>query len=122
MHKKSSMDSVISPWLIVLACVHQIVELAYQRTKNFDKLSFLYLVTGNTKKLGMMQGISVKRGDQMSRFQNSLYLGDVESRIAVLKETGMRQSASICPRYIRTDGTMLHRRSCLPHRQDERPG
>jgi len=84
------MDSVISPWLIVLAYVHQIVELAYQRTKNFDKLSFLYLVTGNTKKLGMMQGISVKRGDQMSRFQNSLYLGDVESRIAVLKETGMR--------------------------------
>ena len=90
MHKKSSVGSVISPWLIVLAYVHQIVELAYQRTKNFDKLSFLYLVTGNTKKLGMMQGISVKRGDQMSRFQNSLYLGDVESRIAVLKETGMR--------------------------------
>jgi len=90
MHKKSSVGSVISPWLIVFAYVHQIVELAYQRTKNFDKLSFLYLVTGNTKKLGMMQGISVKRGDQMSRFQNSLYLGDVESRIAVLKETGMR--------------------------------
>jgi coatomer protein complex subunit alpha (xenin) len=39
----------------------------------------------------MMHGISIKRGDQMSRFQNSLYLGDVESRIAVLKETGMRE-------------------------------
>ena len=69
----------------------QIVELAYQKTKNFDKLSFLYLVTGNEKKLGMMHGISIKRGDQMSRFQNSLYLGDVESRITVLKETGMRE-------------------------------
>lgn len=72
---------------------HSIVELAYQKTKNFDKLSFLYLITGNTKKLGMMQGISVKRGDQMSRFQNSLYLGDIESRIAVLRETGMHALA-----------------------------
>lgn len=42
----------------------------------------------------MMQGIAVKRGDQMSRFQNSLYLGDAESRVAVLRETGMRESDS----------------------------
>lgn len=67
----------------------QIVELAYQKAKDFDKLSFLYMTTGNTKKLAMMQGIAVKRGDQMSRFQNSLYLGDVESRVAVLRDTGM---------------------------------
>ena len=26
----------------------QVVEMCYQRTKNFDKLSFLYLITGNT--------------------------------------------------------------------------
>lgn len=63
--------------------------MAYQKVKNFDKLSFLYLVTGNTKKLSMMQAIAGKRGDQMSRFQNSMYLGDVESRIAVLRDTGM---------------------------------
>jgi hypothetical protein len=25
---------------------HQVVEMCYQRTKNFDKLSFLYLITG----------------------------------------------------------------------------
>ncbi len=49
------------------------------------------MITGNTKKLGMMQGIAVKRGDQMARFQNSLYLGDVESRVAVLRDTGMRE-------------------------------
>lgn len=67
---------------------HQIVETAYQRTRNFDKLSFLYLITGNTQKLAMMQTIATKRGDQMSRFQNSLYLGDVEARVAVLRETG----------------------------------
>jgi len=29
----------------------QIVEMAYQRTKNFDRLSFLYLITGNMEKL-----------------------------------------------------------------------
>ncbi|WOO78390.1 Putative coatomer subunit alpha [Vanrija pseudolonga] len=67
---------------------HQIVEKAYQKTRNFDKLSFLYLITGNTQKLGMMGTIAAKRGDQMSRFQNSLYLGDVETRVAVLRETG----------------------------------
>ncbi|KAK8854513.1 hypothetical protein IAR55_003252 [Kwoniella newhampshirensis] len=67
---------------------HSIVETAYQKTKNFEKLSFLYLITGNTQKLNMMQVIATKRGDNMSRFQNSLYLGDVQSRVAVLRETG----------------------------------
>ncbi|WVQ95246.1 hypothetical protein IAU59_002341 [Kwoniella sp. CBS 9459] len=67
---------------------HSIVETAYQKTKNFDKLSFLYLITGNTQKLAMMQVIATKRGDNMSRFQNSLYLGDIQSRVAVLRETG----------------------------------
>ena len=31
--------------------------MAYQRTKNFDKLSFLYLITGNMEKLQKMQKI-----------------------------------------------------------------
>ena len=30
---------------------HQVVEIAYQRTKAFEKLSFLYLITGNVEKL-----------------------------------------------------------------------
>jgi coatomer protein complex subunit alpha (xenin) len=72
---------------------HQMVELAYQKTKSFEKLSFLYLITGNTRKLGMMQGIAVKRGDITSQFQNSLYLGDVESRVNTLRNTGMRESS-----------------------------
>lgn len=67
---------------------HQIVETAYQKTKSFDKLSFLYLVTGNSQRLGMMQTIAQKRGDNMSRFQNALFLGDVPARVAVLRETG----------------------------------
>ncbi|VEL19125.1 unnamed protein product [Protopolystoma xenopodis] len=37
---------------------HQIVEMAYQRTKNFDRLSFLYLITGSTEKLRKMMKIA----------------------------------------------------------------
>jgi coatomer protein complex subunit alpha (xenin) len=67
----------------------QIVEIAYQRTKNFDRLSFLYLITGNPDKLGKMAKIAEMRGDQMSRFHNALYLGNVEARISVLREVGL---------------------------------
>ena len=63
----------------------QIVEKAYQQTKNFDRLSFLYLATGSTDKLVKMQKIAEARGDPMSRFHNALYVGDVHSRIAVLR-------------------------------------
>lgn len=31
--------------------------MAYQRTKNFEKLTFLYLITGNTDKLRKMMKI-----------------------------------------------------------------
>ena len=37
---------------------HGIVEMAYQQTKNYDRLSFLYLITGNTTKLKMMLKIA----------------------------------------------------------------
>ncbi|KAJ3217193.1 hypothetical protein HDU67_008322 [Dinochytrium kinnereticum] len=66
----------------------QIVETAYRRVKNFDKLSFLYLVTGNREKLKKMLKIAEVRGDTMSRYHNSLYLGDVEEQIRLLKELG----------------------------------
>jgi len=68
---------------------HKVVEIAYQRTKNFDRLSFLYLLTGNQEKLGKMLKISEMRGDQMSRFHNALYLGNVAARVATLKEVGL---------------------------------
>jgi hypothetical protein len=40
---------------------HSIVEMAYQQTKNYDRLSFLYLITGNTAKLKMMMKIAEVR-------------------------------------------------------------
>ena len=54
---------------------HQVVEMCYQRTKNFDKLSFLYLITGNLEKLRKMMKIAEIRKDTSGHFQNALYLG-----------------------------------------------
>ncbi|KAM0256966.1 hypothetical protein ACHAQJ_004667 [Trichoderma viride] len=65
---------------------HQIVEMSYQKLKQFDKLSFLYLATGDHSKLARMAKIAEHRGDFTSRFQNAVYLGDVEDRIQMLKE------------------------------------
>lgn len=65
------------------------MEIAYQRTKNFDKLSFLYLITGNPDKLAKMSKISEMRGDHMSRFHNALYSGSVQTRVSVLKDVGL---------------------------------
>ncbi|KAK0307450.1 hypothetical protein LTR01_005450 [Friedmanniomyces endolithicus] len=65
---------------------HQIVEMTYQKLRSFDKLSFLYLTTGDQEKLQRMAKIAEHRGDMTSRFQNALFLGDVEMRIEMLKE------------------------------------
>ncbi|ERE72871.1 coatomer subunit alpha isoform 2 [Cricetulus griseus] len=67
---------------------HQIVEMCYQRTKNFDKLSFLYLITGNLEKLRKMMKIAEIRKDMSGHYQNALYLGDVSERVRILKNCG----------------------------------
>ena len=65
---------------------HSIVEMCYQKLKQFDKLSFLYLATGDHSKLARMAKIAEHRGDFTARFQNALYLGEVEDRIQMFKE------------------------------------
>ncbi|XP_077868363.1 coatomer subunit alpha-like isoform X2 [Saccoglossus kowalevskii] len=72
---------------------HQIVEMAYQRTKNFDKLSFLYLITGNLEKLKKMMKIAEIRKDTGGQYQNALYLGDVSERVRILKGCGQKALA-----------------------------
>lgn len=72
---------------------HQVVEMCYQRTKNFDKLSFLYLITGNLEKLRKMMKIAEIRKDSSGHFQNALYLGDVQERIKILKNCGQSSLA-----------------------------
>ncbi|OAA64661.1 coatamer subunit protein [Niveomyces insectorum RCEF 264] len=65
---------------------HQVVEMCYQKLKQFDRLSFLYLATGDQAKLSRMATIAEHRGDFTARFQNALYLGRVEDRIQMFKE------------------------------------
>ncbi|XP_031268986.1 coatomer subunit alpha-2-like [Pistacia vera] len=65
-----------------------IVECAYQRTKNLERLSFLYLVTGNIDKLSKMLKIAGVKNDVMSQFHNAMYLSDIRERINILENTG----------------------------------
>ncbi|XP_065843949.1 coatomer subunit alpha-like [Oscarella lobularis] len=67
---------------------HQVVEMAYQRTKNFSRLSFLYLVTGNSERLKKMVKIAEIRKDMCSHFHNALFVGDIQERIKILRASG----------------------------------
>ncbi|KAI8140852.1 coatomer protein alpha subunit [Fennellomyces sp. T-0311] len=66
----------------------KIVEMAYQRTKSYDRLSFMYLVTGNENNLRQMLKIAELRNDPISSFQNALYLGDIDERVRLLEQVG----------------------------------
>jgi coatomer subunit alpha len=74
---------------------HEVVEMSYQKTKEYDRLSFLYLIAGNTEKLRKMLKIAELRGDVMSRFHNAMFLGDAEERVNVLEATGQLTLAYI---------------------------
>jgi coatomer protein complex subunit alpha (xenin) len=77
---------------------HEVVEMSYQKTKEFDALSFLYLLTGNTEKLRKMQKIAEMRGDAMSCVHNALYLGDAEERVKIIEMTGQLALAYLTAR------------------------
>ena len=74
---------------------YAIVETCYQQTKSFEKLSFLYVVTGNRAKLEKMLKIAELRQDMMSRFFNAMYLGDVRARVKVLLDVNQTTLAYI---------------------------
>lgn len=75
---------------------YQVVEMSYQRTKDFDRLSFLYMITGDTEKLRKMLKISNMRGDIMGRYHNALLLGDATERVSVLEASGNLPLAYMC--------------------------
>ncbi|XP_075243514.1 coatomer subunit alpha-like isoform X2 [Convolutriloba macropyga] len=72
---------------------HQIVEMAYQRTKNYEKLNFLYLITGNIDKLQKMMKIAEIRKDSSGHYLSALILGDVRERVKVLKNSNQKSLA-----------------------------
>ncbi|KAL3835149.1 hypothetical protein ACJIZ3_009885 [Penstemon smallii] len=65
-----------------------IVEYAYQRTKNFERLSFHYLITGSIDKLSKMMKIAELKNDVIGQFHVALYLGDVRERVEILENAG----------------------------------
>ena len=79
---------------------HQIVEMTYQKLRQFDKLSFLYLTTGNQENLARMAKIAEHRGDSQSRFQNALYMGDSGSRIQMFKDLDLCRLSAIMSRMV----------------------
>ena len=83
---------------------HQVVEMSYQRTKDFDRLSFLYLISGDTEKLRKMLKISQMRNDIMGRYHNALLLGDASERVAVLEASGNLPLAYMCAKLHGLDG------------------
>lgn len=72
---------------------HQVVEMCYQRTKNFDRLSFLYLITGNLEKLKKMNKIAEIRKDVSAQYQGALMLGDIRERIQILRNCNQKSLA-----------------------------
>ncbi|KAK9890479.1 hypothetical protein WA026_010561 [Henosepilachna vigintioctopunctata] len=72
---------------------HQVVEMCYQRTKSFEKLSFLYLITGNLEKLKKMTKIADIRKARSSQYHGALLLGDLDERIKVLKSANQTSLA-----------------------------
>ncbi|XP_018332981.1 coatomer subunit alpha [Agrilus planipennis] len=72
---------------------HQIVEMCYQRTKSFEKLSFLYLITGNLDKLRKMMKIAEIRKEKSAQYHGALLLGDLEERIRILKNSNLNSLA-----------------------------
>lgn len=59
--------------------------MCYQQTKNYDRLSFLYLITGNLNKLKKTMKIAEIRRDFSGQYQGALFLGDIAERIRILK-------------------------------------
>jgi coatomer protein complex subunit alpha (xenin) len=66
----------------------QIVELVYQTQHQFDKLSFLYLITGDFSKLSKMELIAEQRGNIGSLIQNTYYNNSTLKRATVFAQAG----------------------------------
>ena len=67
---------------------HPVAEMAFQRVQNYARLSFLYVITGEYMKARKMLKIAELRKDIVSRFQDTLFVGDVENRVRLLRELG----------------------------------
>ena len=65
---------------------HDILEDVFLRQRDFDKLAFIYLVTGNRSRLQKLEQLAMQRDDASLRFQTSLFLKSAETRVQLLKD------------------------------------
>lgn len=63
-------------------------EMIYQTQNAFDRLSFLYLLTGDNNKLAKMETIAESRGDTLSMVLNSVYNNSMSARARVFAQSG----------------------------------
>lgn len=63
-------------------------EIALQQARARDKLSFLYLATGERGTLARMRGVAAKLKDSMGLYQTAIALGDAAARVRVLEAAG----------------------------------
>ncbi|SCU81322.1 LAME_0B06524g1_1 [Lachancea meyersii CBS 8951] len=66
----------------------ELAEAVYQNQKQFDKLSFLYLISGDLTKLAKMESIAEQRGDISSVILNTIYNKSNEKRGEIFAQGG----------------------------------
>lgn len=65
-----------------------VAEFALQRSKDYQRLNFMYLCTGQTDKLTKMRKIAEMRGDVMGRLLIDLWTGDYADVVTAMLEAG----------------------------------
>ena len=68
-----------------------LAETAYQKSRNYGKLKFLYLITGAYAKLEKLGRILCVRRERSAQYEVALLLGDVEEQGKVLREAGNQE-------------------------------
>lgn len=77
----------------------EVYEFCLQKTKDLERLTFLYVITGNFEKLAKVGKIAESRGNLAARFQIAMLLGDVEGRVSVLHDCGQVPLAKVTAKY-----------------------
>lgn len=71
------------------------VETAYQRARNFSRLKFLYVITGEYTKLEKLGRIFGVRREMSNQLEVALVLGDVEEQVDLLNRSGNQVLAEL---------------------------
>jgi len=61
---------------------------AYKQSLNFEKLFYLFILTGNYPMLNKLMDISKNKDDKMMCYNIALFTGNIQERINILKSVG----------------------------------